>query len=182
MVTKLKTAGFYRHVTLISLLALVFGVFFKLFDFKKTNQSFFNSKKKPFSSVQSKQSQSLEKTISKAMSSSHLPEQLPQLVFMNSFLIPLSFSPQQKISNQQKHLAKLNIQLEMENYFDLPEIESKKMHFRDIITVILSNTTYEHISHKDKKHELQADIKKTLNDFLSKGKIRKVHFKDVVLL
>ncbi|MCB0393632.1 MAG: flagellar basal body-associated FliL family protein [Bdellovibrionales bacterium] len=75
-------------------------------------------------------------------------------------------------------LAKISIELEIENGEVQDEIEKRKPQIRDIVIMLLSSKTYQQVSEKEGKDSLRDEIKQTLNSFLTKGEIKSVYFTD----
>jgi flagellar FliL protein len=60
------------------------------------------------------------------------------------------------------------------------EIEKRKAQIRDIIIITLSSKSYEEVSSREGKDQLRNEIKDTINNFLTKGKIKNVFFTDLI--
>jgi len=79
-----------------------------------------------------------------------------------------------------RRLAKINLELDVENEAVSTEIDQRKAQIRDIIIVLLSGKTYDQISSKEGRDQLKEQIKDTVNAFLTKGKIKDVYFTDFI--
>lgn len=93
---------------------------------------------------------------------------------METFLVNLAGSRGNK-------LAKVNLELEVENLKVQEEIEKRKPQIRDIIIIILSSKTYEDVTKKDGKEALREEIRDTINSFLTKGRIQRVFFTEFIV-
>ncbi len=98
-------------------------------------------------------------------------EFIGQLIPMETFLINLSGAGGSRI-------AKINIELEVNNGDVQVEIDKRKPQIRDRIIMVLSSKSYNEVANKDGKDSLRDEIKDTLNSFLSKGEIKRVYFTD----
>jgi len=75
-----------------------------------------------------------------------------------------------------RRLARVTLELEVDNEKVKDEIETRSAQIRDIIIIILSAKNYESVSNKEGKDALRDEIRDTVSGFLTKGKIRKVFF------
>jgi len=75
-----------------------------------------------------------------------------------------------------RRLARVTLELEVDNDKVKDEIETRSAQIRDIIIIILSAKNYESVSNKEGKDALRDEIRDTVSGFLTKGKIRKVFF------
>lgn len=77
-------------------------------------------------------------------------------------------------------LAKVNMELEVNNEAVQEEIDKRKPQLRDIIIILLSSKTFEQISTKEGKDALRDEIRDTVNSFLTKGNIKRVYFTEFI--
>ena len=96
-----------------------------------------------------------------------------KLVPLETFLVNLAGSRGRK-------LAKINMELEVEGERIEEEIDKRKPQIRDIIIILLSSKTYPQVSSKEGKDFLRAEIRDTINAFLTKGKIKSVYFTEFI--
>lgn len=101
------------------------------------------------------------------------PEFIGKLIPLETFLVNLAGSRGQK-------LAKINMELEVNNDEVQKEIDKLKPKIRDIIIIILSSKTYEQVSTKDGKDSLREEIRDKVNLFLTKGQINRVYFTEFI--
>jgi flagellar FliL protein len=101
------------------------------------------------------------------------PNFIGKLIPLETFLVNLAGSRGQK-------LAKINMELELNNEEVQKEIEKLKPKIRDIIIIILSSKTYAQVSNKEGKDALREEIKDQVNLFLTKGRINKVYFTEFI--
>ena len=95
------------------------------------------------------------------------------LIPLETFLVNLSGSRGRK-------LAKVNIELEVNNGAVQEEIDQLKPKIRDMIIIILSSKTYAQVSEKEGKDTLRDEIKDQVNLFLTKGQILSVYFTEFI--
>lgn len=79
-----------------------------------------------------------------------------------------------------RRLARVSLEFEVENEKVKDEIEARSAQIRDIIIIILSSKNYEAIADKEGKDALRDEIRDTVSGFLTKGKIRKVYFTELL--
>lgn len=96
-----------------------------------------------------------------------------KLIPMETFLVNLSGSRGRK-------LAKINMELEVDNNDVQEEIDKLKPKIRDIIIIILSSKSYAQVSTKDGKDTLRNEIRDQVNLFLTKGQIKRVYFTEFI--
>jgi flagellar protein FliL len=96
-----------------------------------------------------------------------------KIIPLETFIVNLSGSKGRRI-------AKVNMELELEGSNVQDEIEKRKAQIRDIIIIILSSKTYDDVATREGKDGLRAEIKDTVNAFLSKGKITNVYFTEFI--
>jgi flagellar protein FliL len=101
------------------------------------------------------------------------PEFIGKLIPLETFLVNLSGSRGQK-------LAKINMELEVNNDEVQKEIEKLKPKIRDIIIIILSSKAYAQVATKEGKDALREEIRDQVNLFLTKGKIARVYFTEFI--
>lgn len=101
-------------------------------------------------------------------------EFIGKLVPMETFLVNLGGSRGTK-------LAKITLELEVNNQDVMGEIDRRKPQIRDIIIILLSSKDYEQVSTRDGKDFLRDEIRDRVNSFLTKGKITKVYFTEFLL-
>lgn len=92
---------------------------------------------------------------------------------METFLVNLS-------GNRGNKVLKVNMELEVEGDRIADEIDKRKPQIRDIIIILLSSKTYAQLSSVEGKEFLRDEIRDTVNSFLTKGKIKRVHFTDFI--
>ena len=88
-------------------------------------------------------------------------EYIGRLVPLETFLVNLSGSRGRK-------LAKVNMELEVNNEDVQEEIERLKPKIRDMIIIILSSKTYAEVATKNGKEILREEIRDQVNLFLTK--------------
>tara|TARA_B100000749_G_scaffold280894_1_gene280479 strand:- start:30667 stop:31197 length:531 start_codon:yes stop_codon:yes gene_type:complete len=96
-----------------------------------------------------------------------------KLIPLETFLVNLSGSRGRK-------LAKINMELEVNNDDVQEEIDKLKPKIRDIIIIILSSKSYAQVSTKDGKDTLRTEIRDQVNLFLTKGRIKRVYFTEFI--
>ena len=96
-----------------------------------------------------------------------------KVVPLETFIVNLAQSKGRKV-------VKVNMELELAGDHVAEEIEKRKPQIRDIIIITLSSKTFEEISNREGKEALRAEIKDTINNFLTKGKIKNVFFTDLI--
>ena len=96
-----------------------------------------------------------------------------QVIPMETFIVNLAGSKGHKV-------AKVNMEIEVKGDGVAEEIEKRKAQIRDIIIITLSSKTYEEISTREGKDGLRNEIKDTINNFLTKGKITNVFFTELI--
>ena len=96
-----------------------------------------------------------------------------KVVPLETFIVNLAGSKGRKV-------AKVNMELELKGSGVAEEIEKRKAQIRDYIIIILSSKTYEEISTKEGKNNLRAEIKDTINSYLTQGKITNVFFTEFI--
>ncbi len=101
------------------------------------------------------------------------PEFIGKLIPLETFLVNLSGSRGQK-------LAKINMELEVNNDEVQKEIDKLKPKIRDIIIIILSSKAYAQVATTEGKDALREEIRDQVNLFLTKGKINRVYFTEFI--
>ena len=101
------------------------------------------------------------------------PEFIGKLIPLETFLVNLAGSRGQK-------LAKINMEIEVNNGEVQKEIEILKPKIRDIIIIILSSKTYAQVATKEGKDALREEIRDQVNLFLTKGQINRVYFTEFI--
>lgn len=96
-----------------------------------------------------------------------------KMIPMETFLVNLS-------GNRGNKLLKLNMELEVEGEKVSEEIDKRKPQIRDIIIILLSSKTYAQLSSTEGKEFLREEVRDTVNSFLTKGKIKRVHFTEFI--
>ena len=96
-----------------------------------------------------------------------------ELIPLETFLVNLAGSRGRK-------LAKINLELEVEGERIEEEIDKRKPQIRDIIIILLSSKTHAQVATKEGKDFLRAEIRDTVNAFLTKGKIKSVYFTEFI--
>lgn len=95
-------------------------------------------------------------------------------------LIPLETFVVNLAGSRGGKLAKVNMELEVNNEAVQEEIDKRKPQLRDIIIILLSSKTFEQISTKEGKDGLRDEIRDTINSFLTKGTIKRVYFTEFI--
>ena len=96
-----------------------------------------------------------------------------KMIPLETFLVNLS-------GNRGSKVLKLNMELEVEGERIGEEIDKRKAQIRDIIIILLSSKTYAQLSSTEGKDFLRDEIRDTVNAFLTKGKIKRVHFTEFI--
>ncbi len=84
--------------------------------------------------------------------------------------------------NEYRVLAKVQMQLEMDNYEMLNQVKDQKQYIKDMMAVILSGMTYRKILQEKSQVTLKINIKNKINKFLSRGKIKDIHNINIINL
>ncbi len=95
------------------------------------------------------------------------------VVPLETFIINLAGSKGRRV-------AKVNIELSVQNDTVKSEIDQRKAQIRDIIIIMLSGRSYEQVSSREGKEKLKDDLKDRVNEFLSKGKIKDIYFTEFI--
>lgn len=96
-----------------------------------------------------------------------------KMIPMETFYVNLA-------GNRGNRLLKVNMELEVESEKVIEEIEKRKPQIRDIIIIILSSKTFKDLESRQGKEGLRDEIKDAVNSFLTKGKIKHVHFTEFI--
>ncbi len=96
-----------------------------------------------------------------------------KMIPLETFLVNLS-------GNRGNKVLKVNMELETEGERIAEEIDKRKPQIRDIIIILLSSKTYAQLSSTEGKDFLRDEIRDTVNAFLTKGKIKRVHFTEFI--
>lgn len=96
-----------------------------------------------------------------------------KVVPLETFIVNLAGTKGRKV-------AKVNIELELKGENVAEEIEKRKAQIRDIIIITLSSKTYDEVSTREGKDNLRNEVKDTINNFLTKGKISNVYFTEFI--
>jgi flagellar protein FliL len=96
-----------------------------------------------------------------------------KMIPMETFLVNLSGTRGNKV-------LKVNMELEVEGAKIAEEIDKRKPQLRDIIIILLSSKTYTQLSSAEGKEFLREEIRDTVNSFLTKGRIKRVHFTEFI--
>lgn len=96
-----------------------------------------------------------------------------KVIPLETFIVNLAGSKGRKV-------AKVNMELEIQGESVGEEIEKRKAQIRDIIIITLSSKTYEEVSSREGKDHLRSEVKDTINNFLTKGKIKNVFFTEFI--
>jgi flagellar FliL protein len=100
-------------------------------------------------------------------------EFIGKMIPMETFYVNLA-------GNRGNRLLKVNMELEVESEKVIEEIEKRKPQIRDIIIIILSSKTFKDLESRQGKEGLRDEIKDAVNSFLTKGKIKHVHFTEFI--
>lgn len=98
---------------------------------------------------------------------------LGKIIPLETFMVNLSGSKGKKV-------AKVNMEIELDNPKLAEEIAKRNPQIRDYINMILSTKTYEEVSTQEGKNNLKDEIRDTLNSFLVQGKIKKIYFTEFI--
>lgn len=96
-----------------------------------------------------------------------------KMIPMETFYVNLA-------GNRGNRLLKVNMELEVESEKVIEEIDKRKPQIRDIIIIILSSKTFKDLESRQGKEGLRDEIKDAVNSFLTKGKIKHVHFTEFI--
>jgi len=100
-------------------------------------------------------------------------ETIGKTIPMETFLVNLSGS-------RGRSLAKVDMEFEVDGDRVADEIEKRKPQIRDIVIILLSSKTYAEIEKTEGKNALRDEIRDTVNAFLTKGKIKRVLFTNLI--
>ena len=100
-------------------------------------------------------------------------ETIGKSVPMETFLVNLSGS-------RGRSMAKVDMEFEVDGDRVADEIEKRKPQIRDIVIILLSSKTYAEIEKTEGKNALRDEIRDTVNAFLTKGKIKRVLFTNLI--
>ena len=100
-------------------------------------------------------------------------EFIGKMIPMETFYVNLA-------GNRGNRLLKVNMELEVESEKVIEEIDKRKPQIRDIIIIILSSKTFKDLESRQGKEGLRDEIKDAVNSFLTKGKIKHVHFTEFI--
>lgn len=100
-------------------------------------------------------------------------EFIGKMIPMETFYVNLA-------GNRGNRLLKVNMELEVESEKVIEEIEKRKPQIRDIIIIILSSKTFKDLESRQGKEGLRDEIKDAVNSFLTKGRIKHVHFTEFI--
>ncbi|MDX9732261.1 MAG: flagellar basal body-associated FliL family protein [Bdellovibrionales bacterium] len=100
-------------------------------------------------------------------------EFIGKMIPMETFYVNLA-------GNRGTRLLKVNMEMEVESERVIEEIEKRKPQIRDIIIIILSSKTFKDLESREGKEGLRDEIKDAVNSFLTKGKIKHVHFTEFI--
>lgn len=100
-------------------------------------------------------------------------EFIGKMIPMETFYVNLA-------GNRGNRLLKVNMELEVESDKVIEEIEKRKPQIRDIIIIILSSKTFKDLESRQGKEGLRDEIKDAVNSFLTKGRIKHVHFTEFI--
>jgi flagellar FliL protein len=96
-----------------------------------------------------------------------------EMIKLESFVVNMAGS-------RGRRIARVTMELDVDNDKVKDEIESRHAQIRDIIIIILSSKTLESVSTKEGKDGLREEIRDTVSGFLTKGKIKKVYFTEFI--
>lgn len=80
-----------------------------------------------------------------------------------------------------EHYLKIKVTLETDGEKTQAEVNKRVPQIRDLIISIVSSKTKEKISEKEGKDLVRSEIINSINQSLSKGKVRRVFFEDFVI-
>jgi flagellar FliL protein len=98
---------------------------------------------------------------------------IKEMIKLESFVVNMAGS-------RGRRIARVTMELDVDNEKVKDEIESRHAQIRDIIIIILSSKTLESVSTKEGKDALREEIRDTVSGFLTKGKIKKVYFTEFI--
>ena len=87
-----------------------------------------------------------------------------------------------KKTNDYSVLANIQMQLEMDNHEMIKQFQDQEQYIKDMMSIILSNMTYQKILQGKSTVTLKIDIKNKINKFLSRGKVRDIHNINIMYL
>jgi len=96
-----------------------------------------------------------------------------QMIPMETFYVNLA-------GNRGSRLLKVNMEFEVESDKLRDEIDKRKPQIRDLVILTLSSKTFKDLETRQGKENLRDEIRDTINAFLTKGKIKSVHFTEFI--
>lgn len=96
-----------------------------------------------------------------------------KMIPMETFYVNLA-------GNRGNRLLKVNMEIEVENDKVIEEIEKRKPQIRDIIIIILSSKTFKDLESRQGKEALRDELRDAVNSFLTKGRIKHIHFTEFI--
>lgn len=109
----------------------------------------------------------------KAEEDKHVEDTTGKTIPLETFLVNLAGSRGQ-------NLLKVDLEFEVDGDAVLKEIEKRKPQIRDIVIILLSSKTYKEIESAEGKNALRDEIRDRVNAFLTKGKIKRVLFTNII--
>ena len=109
----------------------------------------------------------------------HTAEESAEKAFVGK-VVPLETFIVNMAQSKGRKVVKVNMELELDEGEVAGEIEKRKPQIRDIIIITLSSKTFDEVSSREGKENLRTEIKDTINNFLTKGKIRNVFFTEFI--
>lgn len=82
---------------------------------------------------------------------------------------------------QGKSYLKTKIELELDKEGTIAEINKRLPQLRDNILTTLSSKSFEDISTLEGKYQLRAELKTSLNQYLTTGKVTNIYFTDFIV-
>lgn len=129
-----------------------------------------------------KKKEAEQATIEKVVEGEHQAQQeeaakpdefVGKMIPMETFYVNLA-------GNRGNRLLKVNMELEIDNEKVVEEIDKRKPQIRDIVIIILSSKAFKDLESRQGKEGLRDEIKDAINSFLTKGKIKHVHFTEFI--
>ncbi len=77
-------------------------------------------------------------------------------------------------------LAKIDMEFEVDSEAVIKEIEKRKPQIRDVLITLVSSKSLNEVSSVEGKDNLRDEIRDTVNRFLTKGKIKRVLFTNLI--
>ncbi len=99
----------------------------------------------------------------------HEAQSVKPIIPLETFVVNLSGS-------RGRRVAKVSVELELNNLEAKDEVDRRNAQIRDIIIMLLSSKTYESVSTTEGREKLRVEMKDTINAFMSEGKVENIYF------